>query len=585
MGTNPLKGREFSAGGVVPPVLFFSTGTSMLTAHNISKSYDFHQILNNINFNVNQSERVGLVGPNGCGKSTLLRILSGEERADAGHISCTPGNLRVGYLTQGFEPHPEETVRSLIQKSSGDPETLEDELVRLSNALAEQPNNTEFQLAYDQILYRMQQPSLAGRASTILTALGLDTVPNDQPAELLSGGQKTRLALALILISDPQLLLLDEPTNHLDIKMLEWLEDWLQSFQGAALIVSHDRAFLDRTVTRILDLNQRTHTIKSYPGTYSDYIEAITTEHQKNWQAYNDQMAEVRRMKRDITRTRAQAERTEREASSIRIGGEKMKLKGYKDYQQGIAKKVARKAKAREKKLDRYLESNDRIEKPTAGWQVKLDFKNPAHLGKEVLALKDLDVGYNKELPLLLNLNLYLQANQRIAFTGPNGSGKTTLLKTIAGKIPPLNGYVRLGSTVKFGYMAQEQENLDPELNALETIQSVAPFNQTETRNFLHYYLFSGDDPLRPIKQLSYGERSRLMLASLVSQGCNFLLLDEPINHLDIPSREQFENALRRFEGTVLAVVHDRYFIQEYATEVWIINNQDIQRQVIKILE
>jgi ATPase subunit of ABC transporter with duplicated ATPase domains len=182
----------------------------------------------------------------------------------------------------------------------------------------------------------------------------------------------------------------------------------------------------------------------------------------------------------------------------------------------------------------------------------------------------------------LSSIDLRVQAGQRIAFTGSNGSGKTTLLRTIAGQLAPLHGLSRLGSTVRLGYMSQEQENLDTEKNAVDTIQEVAPFNQTETRNFLHYYLFKGDDPLRPIGQLSYGERSRLMLARLVAHGCNFLLLDEPINHLDIPSREQFEQALTAFEGTILAVVHDRYFIQRFATEMWLIEDGGIKREILK---
>jgi ATP-binding cassette subfamily F protein 3 len=431
----------------------------------------------------------------------------------------------------------------------------------------------------------MQAPFEIGRLSSILAALGLDQIPEEQLAVTLSGGQKTRLALALVLLDNPQLLLLDEPTNHLDIEMLEWLEDWIKNFSGAALIVSHDRVFLEQTVTRILDLDPQTHTIKSYAGSYRDYTETITREHQKQLQAYNDQVADIRRMKRDIARTRAQAERTEREASSVRIGGEKMKLKGFKDYQQGIAKKVARKAKSREKKLDRFLASDERVEKPKAGWQVKLEFDHPAHLGKQVLKLEDLTIGYPGFPPLLSNINLHLQAHQRIAFTGPNGSGKTTLLRTIAGQLSPIEGYIQLGSTVKLGYMSQEQESLNPEENAIETIQAVSSLNQTEIRNFLHYFLFKGDDPLRPIGLLSYGERSRLILARLVSQGCNFLLLDEPINHLDIPSREQFEKALENFEGTVLAVVHDRYFIQRFASELWIIDNGEIRRNILKILD
>ena len=555
----------------------------MLTAHQISKSYKLNQILADVSFSINPDERVGLIGPNGCGKTTLLRILAGEENADSGYVSFSPKNLRLGYLTQGFDPSPKDTIKSLTQKASSDPEFLETELIRVSSALAQEPDNAEMQIIFDRILSQMQQSSVIGHLSSILSALGLDQLPEEQLATTLSGGQKTRLAIALVLLANPQLLLLDEPTNHLDIEMLEWLEDWLNQYRGAALIVSHDRAFLERTASRILDLNPQTHSVKSYTGSYTDYTAVINTEHEKQMQSYNDQVAEIRRMKRDIARTRAQAERTEREASSIRIGGEKMKNKGYKDYQQGIAKKVARKSKSREKKLDRYLVSDERVEKPKAGWQVKLEFDQPTHLGRQVLILNDVAVGYPGFAPLLRKVNLQVQANQRIAFSGPNGSGKTTLLRTIAGQLSPMDGETRLGSTVKLGYMSQEQEILDLQKNAVETIQSIAPFNQTETRNFLHYYLFRGDDPLRPVEQLSFGERSRLMLAQLVALGCNFLLLDEPINHLDIPSREQFEKALASFEGTVLAVVHDRYFIQRFATELWSINEGEIKREIMRI--
>jgi len=553
----------------------------MFTAHQISKSFDNCRILQNASFSINQGERVGLIGPNGCGKTTLLRILSGEVKPDSGHFSKTPSNLRLGYLPQAFQSPPEITVEQLISQTTDDPEILERELAIVAARLAENPDQMDVLNTYDELLDRFQQPSSVGQLSSILASLELDHLPGDQLVSTLSGGQKTRFSLALVLLSNPQFLLLDEPTNHLDIAILEWLEAWLSDFKGAALIVTHDRTFLDRTVTRILELNPSTHGIRSFDGSYSDYIETITREHEKQMSEYLDQVDEIRRMKQDILRTRAQAERTEREASSIRIGGEKMKVKGYKDYQQSIAKKVARKAKSREKKLDRFQSSTDIVEKPKAGWQIKLNFKNSHRLGRDVCVFENLTVGFPDHDPLLLDINLAIQANQRIAFTGPNGSGKTTLLRTIAGFLEPINGNVRLGSSVKLGYMSQEQETLDPNLTAVEYIQSASTMNSTEIRNFLHHFLFRGDGPLQPICTLSFGERSRLLLAGLVVQGCNFLILDEPINHLDIPSRENFENALTNFEGTTIAVVHDRYFIQRFASDLWTLKNKGIQTRII----
>ncbi|MBK8986845.1 MAG: ABC-F family ATP-binding cassette domain-containing protein [Chloroflexi bacterium] len=318
-------------------------------------------------------------------------------------------------------------------------------------------------------------------------------------------------------------------------------------------------------------LTPHKHHLREYTGNYSDYLEQYLAEQDKQWAAYRDQNAEIRRMKQDIIRVKARASYTERQVSSVSIGGGD--IKQSKDFYQGIAKKVARKAKSREKKLDRYLDSDERVEKPARSWQMKLSFDEASHLGRDVLALEGLSVGYPGGAPLLTDLNQYVQAGQRVVLTGENGCGKTTLLRTIAGQIAPLAGRARLGGSVQLGYMAQEQELLDPEKSALETILGVAALNQTEARSFLHQFLFSGDDPLRPTGQLSYGERSRLALACLVAQGCNFLLLDEPINHLDIPSRTQFEEALRQFQGTVLAVVHDRYFIERFAEEVWVVEN------------
>lgn len=546
----------------------------MLTAHHIYKSYNLDTILEDVSFSINPGERVGLIGPNGSGKTTLLRILAGQEQPDRGTVTLTPKNLRVAYLSQGFEIDPEKTMGEIIQEALGNPQELEAEVARLAADLATDPDDPGLQEAYDRALRRLETLDLGGGAPTIavLEHLGLGDLPSELKVGKLSGGQKTRLNLAFVLIGDPQLLLLDEPTNHLDVEMLEWLEGWLREYPGAALIVSHDRTFLDNTVERILDLDPETHTLQAYTGNYSDYLDQYLSEQEKVLAAYRDQQYEIRRMKQDINRTKQQAAWVEQTTTPRQPGVRR------------IAKKVAKKAKSREKKLERYLESDERVDKPKAGWQMKLDFgelpgaDTETHLGQDVLLLQDLSVGYRPEAPLLTGLNLEVRLGQRIALTGPNGSGKTTLIRTIAGLLPPLSGRVRLGASVKTGFMAQEQEVLNPDRTALETIQQAAALNETEARSFLHYFLFSGDDPLRPIRLLSYGERARLQLARLVAQGCNFLILDEPINHLDIPSRTRFEQALASFEGTVLVVVHDRYFIDRFATDIWKVEDGSVKR-------
>jgi len=297
---------------------------------------------------------------------------------------------------------------------------------------------------------------------------------------------------------------------------------------------------------------------------------------EKQWSAYNDQQGEIRRVKQDIIRAKAQAARTEREATSVRLGGEMMKLKGYKDYQRSIAKKVAKKSKARERKLERYLHSEERVEKPSQPRTMRLDLADTARLGQSVLNLVDLEVGYEAGRPLLSDLRLDALPGARIVITGPNGSGKTTLLRTIAGRLAPLAGRVERGPSVKLGYMTQEQSGLDPALSPLQTVRHAFD-NETAARTFLSY-LFTGEEPLKPNSQLSYGQRARLALAQMVLAGCNVLLLDEPINHLDIPARSRFEEALSSFEGTVLAVLHDRYFIKRFASEIWWVNDGSIRR-------
>lgn len=541
----------------------------MLAVHHLAKAYGLTPILKNITFSVNSGERVGLIGPNGSGKTTLLRIIAGQERADSGHVSLMPGSLRVGYLAQGFEPDPDLTIAQLLHEAVSTPEALETELSQLAQALAVNPEQTDLQDAYDDTLARLSS-SDPGQVQALLASFKLDQLDENQLVGTLSGGQKTRLSLALVLLGEPQLLLLDEPTNHLDITMLAWLENWLASFSGGALIVSHDRAFLDSSVNRILDLDSKTQTLREYSGNYSDYLEQYLNEQEKQWSAYKDQVYEIRRMKQDIARQRESAMAIHR-ATTARQPGARV-----------YAKKAMKRAKSREKKLERFESADERVEKPARSWHMKLDFDDSGHIGQDVLTLTDLTIGYSPDTPLLQNLNEHIQSGSRIVLTGANSCGKSTLLRTIVGQLPPLSGRLRLGGSVKLGYMSQEQELLDPSQTALETIQLAAPLNETDARSFLHFFLFTGDEPLRPTANLSFGERARLALAKLVAEGCNFLLLDEPINHLDIPSRTMFEQALTQFEGTILAVVHDRYFIERFASEVWLVEEGGLRRTLLR---
>ena len=530
----------------------------MLTANQITKRYGDQVILSKVTLIVNPGERVGLIGPNGCGKTTLLRIIAGEEAPTAGSVSFTPPDLRLGYLPQGLEPPPGATVGDVLYPQARRLEALEADLERLGRRLADAPDDPAVIDAYSTTLEAIERLGALvapDSGAAILAGLDLDHLGLDDPADILSGGQKTRLGLARLLLAGPQLLLLDEPTNHLDISALEWLERWLAAYPGAVLIVSHDRTFLDRTVNRIVALDPATHEAASYAGNYTAYVEAVVKARDRLWSQYRDQVVEAERLKRDARQTMARAVRKENATRD--------------STQRRYAKKVAKRAKAKEKRLERYLDSDERVEKPGLAWQMKLDFADVSPGSQEVLRLEDLAVGYDRAAPLLSDLDLLLRAGERVALLGANGIGKTTLIKTIMGELSPLAGRVRFGASTRPGYLSQEQATLDPASNALDTILGAAAMSETDARSFLHYFLFAGDDVFVPVASLSYGERARLMLATLVAQGCNLLVLDEPINHLDVPSRERFEQAMRAYDGTVLAVVHDRYFVSRFATAIW----------------
>ena len=545
----------------------------MLKASNISKRFGHEIVLEGVSLVINRGERVGLIGPNGCGKTTLLRIIAGIEAPDGGSVELNPPGLSLGYLQQGLTFTELQTVGDLLGDPRREIAQMEARVDELAAAIATATAEAQTLLlqSYSAALTRLETLSLpqAPEHGVLATLAGLElgALTPGTPLKMLSGGQKPRLGLAQLLLSSPQALLLDEPTNHLDISALEWLETWLHTYPGAALIVSHDRTFLDNTVGRILDLNPDTHTIQEYAGGYTDYIEAWEAQHERQWAQWRDEQAEIRRMQGDIHRTKMQSMSVELTTKPGQPGVRR------------IAKKVARKALSSEKKLQRYRESEERVEKPGLSWRMKLEFPDTPESGQDVVMLDELSVGYD-EVPLIAGVSDVIRAGERIILMGPNGTGKTSLLKTILGKIAPLEGRVRLGANVRVGYYAQEQETLDPDATPFSSVREVASMSDTGVRSFLHYFLFQGDDVFVPIGSLSYGERARLALARLVATGCNFLILDEPINHLDIPSRAQFERAMAAFEGTVLAVVHDRYFVERFATRLWAIVDGQLRRFV-----
>jgi ATP-binding cassette subfamily F protein 3 len=533
----------------------------VLQVSNLSKSFGDHQLFEKVSFAVNAGQRAGLIGPNGCGKTTLLQILVGAMSPDTGSARLSPGDLRAGYLAQALEYEPGQTVGQVLKGAVAGLVKAERQLETLSArmAAAKGPALERLLAEYGRALEafeRLGGYGLESRSEAVLGGLDLRHVDQQTPVDILSGGQKTRLGLARLLLSSPDLLLLDEPTNHLDIQALEWLEGFLRGFRGAVIIVSHDRALLDRTVDTILELDPQARTLKVYPGNYSDYVEAKEHEQEKHWAAYKDQQEFIAHLQSTLAAKKGYARSIEQ--GTIDFAPRK------------IAKGIARKAVVQQRRLERLLESEERIDRPERIWQMKLEFGEPPASGRDVLCLERLSAGYGQQV-LLRDVDLTLRAGERVALVGANGSGKTTLARLIAGELEPLAGRVRLGAGVKLGYYAQEQEDLDPESTPYDTVRSMAAMDETEARSFLHYFLFGGDEVFVRVGSLSFGERARLALACLVAQGCNFLLLDEPINHLDIPSRSRFEQAIAAFEGTVLAIVHDRYFIERFATGLWAI--------------
>ncbi|MBC8162608.1 MAG: ABC-F family ATP-binding cassette domain-containing protein [Roseiflexaceae bacterium] len=549
----------------------------MFQVQHLRKDYAARTVLSNVTFVINDGEHVGLIGPNGTGKSTLLRLLTGQEPPDAGTISFAPASQTIGYLPQASATADGSNVRALIDAALAPLRAAEAALEQAAAALATARDTTSAMQAYAEATAQFEARGgyqAEQHIAEILGGLGLDSIDVERPLASLSGGQKTRLGLATLLLRTPDVLLLDEPTNHLDVAALQWLEDFVRGYPKAALIVSHDREFLDRTVSRTLYLDPTTTMVKSYTGGYSAFADARAHERDLHAETWQKQQEYITKVEGDIARLRGQALSVE------------LSTTPRQPQVRRIAKKVAKKAKSRERKLERYLESDERVEKPRQSWGLKLDFGEPPAAGRALLRVAGVSFSYpiiaggETSAPLLDDVSFEVGYGERLALVGANGAGKTTLLKLIAGALQPDRGTIRLGSGVRLGVMAQEQETLDQTKTVLETAQRARPISDTEARGFLHFFLFSGDSVFRPVGLCSLGERSRLQLALLVLQGCNLLLLDEPLNHLDIEAREHFEQALEAFDGTVIAVAHDRAFLRSYPERVIAVGGGGVRNYV-----
>jgi len=511
---------------------------SLVTASNVAKSYGAQDVLEGISFAIPHRAKIALVGPNGSGKTTLLRLVAGLEPPSSGVVHRAR-KLRIAYLPQqgGRFFDDESTLWAsmldvfahLLEQSA--------ELERLEDAMADPARRDKALQKYGRTLEAFERAggyAYEHRIEQVLAGLGFSEEDFRRPMAQLSGGQKTRALLARLLLEEPDLLLLDEPTNHLDLAGVEWLEDYLASWDGAVVVVAHDRAFLDATVDQVWELAWRR--LEQYRGNYSDYAEQKAERVERQRLLYEKQQETIAKTEEYIRRN--------------------------------IAGQRSKQAKGRRKRLEQL----ERVERPRDYRPISFSLGEASRSGDLVFGLYDLVVGYDPSEPLFEVEELEVRRGQCVAILGPNGCGKTSLLRTMLGQVPPLAGRVRQGASVELGYLAQGHTNLDPDKTMLDTIVDCGGLRISEARDLLGRYRFSGDDVFKRVGSLSGGEQARVGLAVLVLQGANVLVLDEPTNYLDIPTQEVLEEVLDGFGGTVLMVSHDRYLIRRLASSVWTID-------------
>mgnify|MGYP001031018934 CR=1 FL=1 len=510
----------------------------MLRLEHISKIYPTGEVLKDINWEVKPGDRIGLVGVNGAGKSTQLRIIAGEETPTDGEI-IRPSDMHIAYLTQEFEVEPDCTVREEFWKVFSEANRIQHELHRVQKEM-----ETADMEALDGLIHELDRfqrkfealdgYTLEAQIEKILPEVGFVPSDGDRRVDEFSGGWQMRMSLGKILLQNPNLLLLDEPTNHLDLETIEWLENYLKGLNTPMVIVSHDREFLDRLCTQVVETERGVST--TYLGNYTDYLMQKEEQATAQLSAFERQQKELEKQQTFVERFRASATRSTQ-------------------------------AKSREKQLEKV----ERIEAPiTSGRTLHFRFPEPPRGGRDVVMLENMTHFYDDKI-LFLGANLEIERGDRIAFLGPNGSGKSTLLRMIMGMEQPSEGQVKLGEhNIVPGYFEQNQaEALDLDKTVMDTIHSAVPdWKDEEVRTLLGRFLFSKDTVFKTVEALSGGEKARLALAKMLLRPANLLMLDEPTNHLDIPAKEMLEEAIQNYEGTVLIVSHDRYFISRTANKI-----------------
>ncbi|MED1023481.1 ABC-F family ATP-binding cassette domain-containing protein [Bacillus mycoides] len=512
----------------------------LLQVNGLSKLYGAETILANIKLEVQTKDRIALVGRNGAGKSTLLKIIAGELSHDGGEI-IKPKDVSMGYLAQNTGLETSLTIWDEMLTVFTHLQQMETKLRRLEQEMGKEENFSNAAI-YEKLLADYDQLQLDYKDQggyqyeadirSILSGLGFPIETHQTKISTLSGGQKTRLALGKLLLTRPDLLILDEPTNHLDIETLTWLEQYLQGYPGAILIVSHDRYFLDKLVTQVYEISNKES--RRFVGNYSKYLDSKSALYEQEMKRYEKQQDEISKLEDFVQKNIARASTTKR-------------------------------AQSRRKQLDRM----EVLTRPLGDSKsASFHFDIEKQSGNDVLQVKDATIGYYQE-PIIEHVNMRLTRGDSVALVGPNGIGKSTLLKSIVNKLQLLHGNVAFGSNVSVGYYDQEQANLTSSKRVLNELWDEYPLQpEKEIRTILGNFLFTGDDVLKPVSSLSGGQKARLALAKLMMQKSNLLILDEPTNHLDLNSKEILENALIDYPGTLLFVSHDRYFINRVTTTV-----------------